>query len=39
MTTWNSIPHQVTDASSIIRLKKQIKIPFMEQRDFEATKT
>ena len=25
MATWNSIPHQVTDASSIIRFKKQIK--------------
>ena len=28
----NSIPHQVTDASSRIRFKKQIKIPFMEQQ-------
>ena len=26
MSTWNSIPHQVTDASSRIRFKKQIKI-------------
>ena len=25
MTTWNSIPHQVTDASSRIRFRKQIK--------------
>jgi hypothetical protein len=25
MTTWNSIPHQVTDASSTFRFKKQIK--------------
>jgi hypothetical protein len=29
MTTWNSIPHQVTDASSGIRFKKQVKnIPY-----------
>ena len=33
MPTWNSIPHQVTDASSIIRFKKQIKIHLMEQRE------
>ena len=25
MTTWNSIPHQVNDASSRIRFKKQVK--------------
>ena len=32
MATWTSIPHQVTDASSRIRLKKQVKIHLMEQR-------
>jgi hypothetical protein len=32
ITTWNSIPHQVTDASSRIRFKKQVKIHLMEQR-------
>ena len=31
MTTWNSVPHQVTDASSGTRLKKQTKIHLMEQ--------
>ena len=32
MTTWNSIPHQVTDASSNNLFKKQIKMHIMEQR-------
>ena len=32
MTTWNSIPHQVPDASSKIRFKKQIQKHLMEQR-------
>ena len=32
ITTWNSIPHQVTHASSRIRFKKQVKIHLMEQR-------
>jgi hypothetical protein len=32
MTTWNSIPHQVTDASSGIRFKRQVKIHLMEQQ-------
>ena len=27
MTTWNSIPHQVTDAISRIRFKKHVKYP------------
>ena len=27
-TTWNSIPDQVTDASSIIRFKEQINTPY-----------
>ena len=31
MTTWNSVPHQVTDASSRIRVKKQVKIQLMEE--------
>ena len=31
MTTWNSIAHQVTHASSKIRFNKQIKIHLMEQ--------
>ena len=39
LTTWNSIPHQVTDASSKIRLKKTDKKHLMEQRDCEATQT
>ena len=30
--TWNSIPHQVTDASGRIRVKKQITIHIMEQQ-------
>ena len=32
MTTWNSIPHQVTHASSKMWRKKQIKIHLLEQR-------
>jgi hypothetical protein len=39
MATWNSIAHQVTDASSRIRFKKQIKIHLMEQWDCEETHT
>ena len=31
ITTWNSIPHQVTDARSRIGMKKQIKIHLMER--------
>jgi hypothetical protein len=32
MTTWNSIPHQVTDASCRFRFKKQVKMHLMEQQ-------
>ena len=39
MATWISIPHQVNDASSRIRFRKQIKIHLMEQRDYEETQT
>jgi hypothetical protein len=39
MTTLNSIPHQVTDASSRIRFKKQVKIDLMKQRDCEVIQT
>ena len=32
LTTWNSIPHQITDASSRIRFKKQITKHLMKQQ-------
>ena len=35
MTTWNSIPHHVTDESSRIIFKKQVKIHLMEQRGLQ----
>ena len=37
--TWNSIPHEVTDASSTIRFKKQIKNTLWNSEDCEATQT
>jgi hypothetical protein len=44
MATWNSIPHQVTDASSkikeqIMKIKNRLKYTLWNSRDCEATQT
>ena len=38
-TTWNSIPHQVTDANSMIRLKNMEKYALCNSGDCEETHT